>query len=146
MVNWKFSRVATQSVKRLFASIDGRKSPKRILRGVPAAIVASKEGYTLGKALEHMLYTKHYTGDMKPYCTIYVWVYIYIHVYIYIYMAAGYREACATSRTCLGEPLRSCRGSRGYLCNRPPMQRAALCLTWVMRRVRRRCRRSIQNC
>jgi hypothetical protein len=41
MVNWKFSRVATQSVKRSFASIDGRTSPKSILRGVPAAIVAS---------------------------------------------------------------------------------------------------------
>ena len=58
---------AAQSVKRLFASIDGRTSPKRILRGVPAAIVASGEGYTLGKALEHMIYTKHYasSGDMK---------------------------------------------------------------------------------
>ena len=42
------------NTKRLFASVDGRTSPKRILRGVPAAIVASGEGYTLGKALEHM--------------------------------------------------------------------------------------------
>ena len=58
--------VATQSVKRLFASIDGRKSPKRILRGVPAAIVASGEGYTLGKALEHMLYTKLRKGTPFP--------------------------------------------------------------------------------
>ena len=28
-------------------------------------IILRREGYTLGKALEHMLYTKHYTGDMK---------------------------------------------------------------------------------
>ena len=59
--------VATQSVKRLFASIDGRKSPKRILRGVPAAIiVANGEGYTLGKALEHMLHTKLRKGTPFP--------------------------------------------------------------------------------
>ena len=28
-------------------------------------IILRREGYTLGKALEHMLYTKHYMGDMK---------------------------------------------------------------------------------
>lgn len=28
-------------------------------------IILRREGYTLGKALEHMIYTKHYTGDMK---------------------------------------------------------------------------------
>ena len=28
-------------------------------------IILRREGYTLGKAVEHMIYTKHYTGDMK---------------------------------------------------------------------------------